>query len=70
MQAEAKLRLRRRRAAREVAEVEGAVVLMPALDPVPVPPEYLQEEAGARAVKVARDNQLAALMAAWRRNQR
>ena len=69
MRAQAVLRLRRRQAAAEAAEVRGAVVIMPPMDPIPVPPEYLEEEDGARAVKVARENQLAALLAAWRLNQ-
>ena len=49
--------------------VRGALVILPPMDPVPVPPEYLQEEEGARAVKVARENHLAALLAAWRIKQ-
>ena len=69
MRAKARLALRRRRAVLEAAEIRGAVVIMPPMDPIPVPPEYLQEEEGARAVKAARENTLAALLAAWRLNQ-
>lgn len=55
---------------RTKAEALGAVVVMPPMDPPPTPPDHDMAAEGTRAVLEARDNQLAALMAAWRSGQR
>lgn len=70
MRARAERERRRRLRERDTAEALGAVVVMPALDPPPVPPDHDLADAGARAVVEARDNQLAALLADWRKGQR
>lgn len=70
LQADAILELRRRAKERDRTEALGAVVVMPDMDPPPVPPEHDLAEEGARAVVEARDNQLAALLADWRKGQR
>jgi len=69
LRAKAELELRRRRAEREEAEVQGSVVVMPAVDPLPVPPDEEQVAEGTRRLRVARENQLGDLLAAWRKRQ-
>lgn len=70
LRAKAILELKEREEREAKVEALGAVVVMPALDPPPVPPDHDMAAEGTRAVLEARDNQLAALLADWRSKQR